>query len=85
MKCDWELDIEQTGWGCPTSWEGKATDPDGTEWEIYVRFRYGYLSVDLDGAEIYGEQVSDGLDGFIDWDKAKKHVWRALNAHAAGA
>ena len=79
MKCDWDIKVEQTGWGCHSVWEGTATDPSGTEWEIYVRFRWGVFRVLLDDQIIYERPISDGLDGIIDWDKAKKHVWMALN------
>ena len=66
-------DFEQTCFACPSQWEG--TLEDGRM--IYIRFRWGYLSVSISDnptddvmdavgdKEIYGEQLSDGLDGVL--------------------
>ncbi len=66
-------DFEQTCYACPSQWEG--TLEDGRM--IYIRFRWGYLSIKesdnktddvmdaVGGREIYGEQLSDRLDGVL--------------------
>ena len=56
--------LVQTCSACPSQWD--AWDEHGTYY--YVRFRWGFLSVnrrDVDGEEVFGEQISDGLDGWL--------------------
>lgn len=40
--------IERTCYACPSQWEGKTECGK----EIYVRYRHGDLSVDLDNKEV---------------------------------
>lgn len=54
--------VSQTCWACPSQWEGSFTDGSA----LYIRYRWGYLSVEKDGEEIYGEQVGDGFDGYME-------------------
>lgn len=53
--------MTQTCNACPAQWEGQT----GEGKYIYIRFRYGYLSVQLEGITIYGNECGDGLDGFM--------------------
>jgi len=62
----------QTCEACPSQWEAQTIDNRG----VYVRYRWGYLSINistnpgdhgLGGQEVYGEQIGDGLDGFLSW------------------
>ena len=67
----------QTCTACPAQWEGWV---EGGKM-IYVRFRWGYLSVNISsmptenvydtvrGREIFGRQLSDDLDGCFDIEK----------------
>lgn len=66
--------IEKTCYGCPTQYQGKLADGR----MFYVRYRWGYLSISVseektddvmdavDGEEVLGEQLGDGLDGYLD-------------------
>jgi len=77
-------DLVQTCEACPSQWEAKTPDERG----IYIRFRWGFLSISvsdnpgehgLDGKEVYGEQLGDGLDGVISWDKVSKIIEKLPN------
>ena len=46
---------------CPTQYEGWT---DNNEF-VYIRYRYGFLSISVSGYVIYSEQIGNGLDGFI--------------------
>lgn len=74
--------LEQTCYGCPSQWEGR-TDNDEP---IYIRYRYGYLSVDLgpkggdinsavSGKEVFGKQIGEDLDG----DLSEKNMLKQSN------
>ena len=79
-------DLKQTCSACPSQWEFRTFENR----PVYVRFRWGYLSIrlgppngDIDsavgGQEIYGEQLGGGLDGVIGWDEVGKIVERLPN------
>ena len=53
---------------CPSLWEA-LTD---TGHDIYVRYRWGYLSVmygGVMGKEIFGASIGDNFDGFMTYDE----------------
>ena len=65
------VELKRTCWACPSQWEGK-TDAGN---DVYIRYRWGYLRVDLDGQEIFGKQIDEsGWDGIMDYDKLKEIV-----------
>ena len=55
---------------CPTQWEGETSDGD----DVYIRYRWGYLSVRINNEEIFGVQLSDNLDGYLEYDELKKQI-----------
>ena len=72
-------EIERTCIACPSQWEGKTDD----DRPIYIRYRWGYLSVCLGpsggdiwsavgGEEIYGKQLGDDLDGFLTYQRLRE-------------
>lgn len=72
-------DIEKTCEWAPAQWEGSTSDGC----PIYVRFRWGYLSIRVGpkggtitdavrGGEVFGEQISDGLDGGLSGAELRK-------------
>ena len=46
---------------CPSQWEGITDDGQ----EVYIRYRWGHLSVRVNGAEIFSRQIGDGFDGVL--------------------
>ena len=77
-------DLKQTCTGCPSQWEARTVDDDRP---VYIRYRYGYLSVDVgppggsvfdaidagmkDG-EYMGAQIGQEWDGFISWPQVQE-------------
>lgn len=78
--------LRKTCLACPAQWEG--TLEDGRT--IYARYRGGALSVgvgdDIDEAvdngrsdhALYADYVGDGLDGFMDFEELKTHLYGLL-------
>ncbi len=67
-------EIEQVGNGCPTAWN----IVDDSERKIYVRYRWGVLSVTAEEVGknnedycIFSQKIGGSFDGFIDWDKVE--------------
>lgn len=74
-------ELKQTCFACPSQWEFRTFENR----PVYVRYRWGYLSVCIgepnldidsavDGYEIIGEQLGDNFDGVLDWDVVDKHL-----------
>jgi hypothetical protein len=78
--------LRKTSLACPSQWEGALEDGR----VIYARYRGGALSVgvgeDIDEAvhngmsdqALYAEYVGDGLDGFMDFEELKTHLYGLL-------
>jgi len=49
------VSVEQTCFGCPSSWVGKTAEGQ----EVYARYRWGFLRVMLGEEEVFGEQLRD--------------------------
>ncbi len=61
--------LKQTGYGCPSQFNGITADNR----EVYVRFRWGKLGVYIDGQKLIDKQLSDGLDGIINYKEVKEN------------
>ncbi len=53
---------------CPSQWEGRTDDNR----EIYIRYRYGHLSVRVAGERIFQISHGDDMDGVMDFDTLKE-------------
>jgi hypothetical protein len=54
--------IKQTCYACPSQWEGKTEDGK----DIYIRFRWGTLRLDIDGKTIISMEIGeDEWNGLI--------------------
>jgi hypothetical protein len=51
--------LEQTCGACPSQWEGRTIDGD----YLYIRYRFGTLTVNLNDARMYRGNHGDPLDG----------------------
>ncbi len=59
------IEKEQIGLGCPTTFDIKTDDNrDGT-----IYFRWGGISLELEDGTFISDQISDKLDGIIDWEE----------------
>ena len=76
----------QTCSACPSQWEGYIDEKE----PVYIRFRYGYLSIRMGevgqdtmdavvGKEIFGEQLGGGLDGVLSFEQLKKELEAILD------
>jgi len=78
--------LKKTSPACPSQWEGSLEDRR----TVYARYRHGELSVgvgdDLDAAvhngwtdqALFAEYVGDALDGFMDFEELKAHLYGLL-------
>ena len=55
-------ELEQTCFACPSQWEGKTE----TGKEVYIRYRWGYLSIRVDEEEMHVGKLGGGFDGHIE-------------------
>jgi hypothetical protein len=55
--------VEQTCSACPSQWDAWTA----TGAYVYVHYRSGSLTVDVDGVRVFEVQNGDSLDGFITW------------------
>lgn len=68
MKVIAELDM--TCGACPAQWEGRTTDDE----YVYIRYRYGILSLDIAHETVYNEAVGGPMDGAMSWDDMFRHL-----------
>jgi len=78
--------LKSTSIACPSQWEGNLEDGRA----IYVRYRHGALSIGVGGDigeavrnsssnhALFSEYVGDGLDGFMDLEELKRHLYALL-------
>lgn len=62
--------IKQTCYACPSQWEGKTDNGE----RVYVRYRWGNLSIDINGNGFYSESIGDGLAGVLGYDELKEYT-----------
>lgn len=55
---------------CPTQFEAKTEDGR----EVYIRYRWGNLTVEINECRIFDRRVGDDLDGEIAWSAICEHV-----------
>ena len=53
--------IQCTCDACPTQWEGYTED----DVYVYIRYRYGTLSLSLDNEQVFSKSIGTGLDGML--------------------
>jgi len=58
----------QTCSACPTQYNGETDDGK----YVYIRYRFGKLSMEIDHKVIYVGYIGDALDGCISLDKIKE-------------
>lgn len=57
--------LEQECGGCPSSWRAKTVE--GTD--VFIRYRYGTLTVSIDGINCLTLEHGDSLDGVLSTDE----------------
>ena len=54
--------LDQTCFACPSQWEGLFDNGD----YLYIRYRWGYLTVSRNGKHIFEKSVGGEWDGVLD-------------------
>lgn len=67
MKKSKRLILVKTCNACPSQWSG--TTENGKP--VYIRYRWGWFSFEVNGIPIHEKRLGDSLDGFIDNDQLK--------------
>lgn len=52
---------------CPSQWSGKTSDGK----EVYIRFRWGWLYIDIDGKTIFERSYGDAMSGSLTFAELK--------------
>lgn len=67
--------IRNTCHACPSQWEGE--DEQGRY--VYVRYRWGHLSVDVNGEEVFALQHdASGWGGVMSYEELKELTWGCI-------
>jgi len=64
MKID-PQSLIQTSFASPSQWDAESVDEE----YVYIRYRYGRLTVTIDDEEVFEEQRGDELDGVLGQDE----------------
>lgn len=67
--------LSQTCGACPSQWEGKTTNDE----EIYIRYRWGTLRVDINKETVYCKVVGGEYDGTMDFWQLTHHTQDILD------
>ncbi len=62
--------LVQTCDACPSQWDAETEDGRN----VYIRYRWGYLSVDVSGLEVFGSGVGSGSDGCMSTREMLQHT-----------
>jgi hypothetical protein len=59
--------LEQTCYACPSQWEGETDNGD----YVYIRYRWGHLTVSVNGEQIFATDHGNSLDGVLSYDELR--------------
>jgi len=62
--------LRQTCEACPSQWEGYTDNHE----PVYIRFRWGYLSVSIDDKEIFGKYIGGEYNGTLSFEELKQKL-----------
>ncbi len=71
--------LVQTCEACPSQWEGYTDENE----KVYIRYRWGYLSVEIDDKEIFGKKIGVELDGILSFQELKQKLEGRLDVEEA--
>ena len=63
-------ELRKTCAACPAQWEGMTEDGMA----IYIRYRWGFLSVSVGIETIFCQRAGDSLDGYMEDDQLREHL-----------
>jgi len=62
--------LENLQSSCPSQWKGETEDGE----TVYIRYRWGYLSVDIGINDSLEKQAGDSFDGTMSNEEIKEHL-----------
>lgn len=60
---------------CPTQWDGETTNGE----ELYIRYRWGVLTIDLNGKEVFSVKAGEEFDGVMSDEEMKEFTKPVIN------
>jgi hypothetical protein len=67
--------IIETCNACPSQWSGRTTENE----YLYVRYRWGWLRVEVNDQEILSKKCGGPLDGYMDFEELVEHTATLLD------
>lgn len=67
------ITIKNLGTSCPSQWLGTILYND-CEDELYIRYRWGTLTVYITNELVYSMDIGDGYDGYLSDDKMYNYL-----------
>jgi len=60
--------LENTRMARPAQWEGEGKNGE----QVYIRYRWGYLELDVNGVFVYGVRYGRNYDGHMNIETMKE-------------
>jgi len=55
------VELQMTCGACPSQWQGKTDSGN----HVFIHYRWGFLTVDIDGQRIYQKTIGDEMSGVL--------------------
>jgi len=68
-------DLIRFGSFCPTQWDGETDNGE----KVYIRYRWGVLTVDLNGEEVFSVKAGEEFDGIMSDEDMKEFTKSLIN------
>lgn len=62
--------LTRTCYACPSQWEGRLENGQ----EIYIRYRHGWFTINVDNHETYSKAINQMADGFLTDTEMLEHA-----------
>ena len=66
-------DLIRFGSYCPAQWDGETDNGK----KVYIRYRWGVLTIDLNGEEVFSVKAGEEFDGVMS-DEEMKEVTKSV-------
>lgn len=71
--------ITQAWHACPSQWEGRVEDGTPEGGDLHIRYRWGTLTVNINGATCFSASYGDAMDGVMSLQAVKTLVGDLLD------
>lgn len=62
--------LTRTCYACPSQWEGTLVNGQ----TIYIRYRHGHFSINVDDINVYSKTINQMADGFLTNEELLEHA-----------